>query len=88
MEKISDNQHQGTILALDINPSLDGHFCSAGNKGELNIWKIPEDFLEEGYAEIKVKQKKKKLTNKILPFIGSAKLHDDEINSVCWLNST
>ena len=38
MNKISQNEHNGIILGLDVNPSLNGYLCSVGNSGCLNIW--------------------------------------------------
>ena len=42
--EVSNTVHEGSILAIDMIPSLDGHFCSVGSKGDLCIWKIPEGF--------------------------------------------
>ena len=71
MNKISQNEHHGTILALDVNPSLNGYFCSVGNSGSINVWKIPEDFLEQPYNEVKKKQKKKQTSMKVLSSVAS-----------------
>ena len=71
MNKISKNEHNGTILALDVNPSLNGYFCSVGNSGHINIWSIPEDFLEQPYNEVKKKQKKKQTSMKVLNSVAS-----------------
>lgn len=57
-------------MGIDINPSLDGHFCSVGNSGTVKVWKIPETFLEDDHNEVKIKQKKKKLNKKIVPLVG------------------
>jgi hypothetical protein len=48
-------------LSLDANPSLDGHICSVGDRGDVNVWKIPEGFdvIGNGLNEIKNKKKKK-----------------------------
>lgn len=46
---LSTNEHSGSILAIDVNPMLDGHFCAVGSEGVINIYRIPEDFLEEEY---------------------------------------
>lgn len=68
---------------------MDGHICSAGSDGKLNIWRIPENFLEDdSHTAIKTQNKKKRKTNKkILPFISSSlpTLHTDAINSLAWI---
>ena len=87
VEVISINAHEGSVLATDFNPGLDGHICSAGSLGDLNIWKVPEDFLENDESEVKTDKKKKKKTNaKNLPFVTSQSIHKDAINAVCWLD--
>lgn len=40
-EIISANEHEGSVLAVDFNPDLNGHICTGGASGKLNIWKIP-----------------------------------------------
>lgn len=47
MDRISSSEHEGTILAIDINPNMNNHFCTVGNAGNISIWKIPEDFLSD-----------------------------------------
>ena len=47
---------------MDINPMLDGKFCSAGSNGDLNIWEIPETFLED-VPQVKLKNNKRKQAN-------------------------
>lgn len=42
--QISDNPHEGSILAMDMSPSLSGHLCTTGSRGNIYVWKIPENF--------------------------------------------
>ena len=88
--QIALNEHEGSILALDINPNLDGHFCSVGSEGVVNIYKIPEDFLTEDYNEVStVKKKKKKTNNKTVPKVTEQRVHSgSSINSLSWFHST
>lgn len=86
---VSHNEFSGSILALDVNPTEDGHFCAAGSEGVLSVFKIPEDFLEEDYNELATAKKKKKKTNtKMVPKITDEACHQAAINSICWFNTS
>ena len=43
----SKNDHDGSVLGMDVNPMLDGKFCTVGNSGNLSIWEIPDTFSED-----------------------------------------